>query len=117
VKRVSGNETGIKNKIFKWKQATLGFYDIKILLLFIAVFAAAIPNGVINSFSTIIIKDLGFTTTKTTELKSVGDAVQVVALLIGGIITFNIPNSRLLTATIANTVCTVAAGCMAYLPR
>jgi hypothetical protein len=35
---------------------------------------------------------MGFDTTKTTELKSVGDAVQVVALLIGGAITLNIPN-------------------------
>lgn len=28
----------------------------------------------------------------TTELKSVGDAVQIVALIIGGIITLNVPN-------------------------
>lgn len=60
---------------------------------------------------------MGFSTTKTTELKSVGDATQIVALLIGGIITLNIPNSRLLTATVANILCTVSAACLAYLPR
>ena len=59
----------------------------------------------------------GFSTTRTTELKSVGDAVQVIALFIGGAITLNVPNSRLATATAANILCTVAAGCMAYLPR
>lgn len=117
VKRVAGNETGIKNKSFNRQQALLAFYDPKTILLFISVFAAGIPNGVINSFSTIIIKDLGFSTTKTTELKSVGDAIQVVALLIGGTITLNVPNSRLLTATVANILCTVAAACTAYLPR
>ncbi|KAL4876245.1 major facilitator superfamily domain-containing protein [Aspergillus karnatakaensis] len=117
VKRVSANETGIKNKAFNKKQAVTAFIDPKAILLFISVFAAAIPNGVVNSFSTVIIQDMGFGTTKTTQLKSVGDGVQIIALIIGGIITLNIPNSRLLTATAANILCTVAAGCMAYLPR
>jgi hypothetical protein len=117
VKRVSANQVGIKNKTFNKKQAILAFYDPKAILIFVSVFAAAIPNGVVNSFSTIIIKDLGFSTTRTTELKSVGDAVQVVALFIGGAITLKVPNSRLLTATAANIVCTVAAGLMAFLPR
>jgi len=117
VKRVASNETGIKNKLFNKKQGMVAFSDPKAILLFISVFAAAIPNGVINSFSTIIIKDMGFTQTKTTQLKSVGDAVVIVALFIGGTITLNVPNSRLLTSTGANILCTVAAACMAYLPR
>jgi hypothetical protein len=102
VKRVASNETGIKNKAFHKKQGVVAFTDPKAILLFTSVFAAAIPNGVVNSFSTIIIKDMGFTTTKTTKLKSVGDAVLIVALVTGGIITLNIPTSRLLTATAAN---------------
>ena len=117
VKRVAGNETGIKNKVFRKDQALLAFKDPKMWLVFVSIFAAAIPNGVINSFSTIIIKDLGFSTTKTTELNSVGNGVQVVALLIGGAVTLYVPNSRLLTSTFANIVCTVASACMAYLPR
>ncbi|GAB1205324.1 hypothetical protein APSETT445_003997 [Aspergillus pseudonomiae] len=117
VKRVAGNETGIKNKAFNKKQGMVAFYDPKAIMLFISVFAAAIPNGVVNSFSTIIIQDMGFTQTKTTELKSVGDAVVIIALFIGGTITLNVPNSRLLTSTAANILCTVAAACMAYLPR
>ena len=117
VKRVVSNEMGIKNKEFKKKQALLAFYDPKMILIWVSVFAAAIPNGVINSFSTIIIEDLGFSTTRTTELKSVGDAIQVTALLIAGIITLNIPNTRLIVATVANVLCTTCAACMAYLPR
>lgn len=117
VKRVVSNETGIKNKSFDKKQAFVAFGDPKAVLLFISVFAAAIPNGVVNSFSTIIIRDMGFGTTKTTELKSVGDATQIVALFIGGAITLNVPNSRLLTATAANILCTVSAALLAYLPR
>ncbi|KAH8901518.1 MFS general substrate transporter [Thozetella sp. PMI_491] len=117
IKRVSANETGIKNKSFDKKQIWVAFWDPKAILLFISVFAAAIPNGVVNSFSTIIIQDMGFSTTMTTELKSVGDAVQIVALFIGGTITLNVRNSRLLTATAANLLCTISAALMAYLPR
>jgi hypothetical protein len=40
VKRVAGNELGIKNKAFDKKQALLAFYDPKVLLLFTSVFAA-----------------------------------------------------------------------------
>lgn len=40
VKRVAGNETGIKNKQFVIKQALLAFADPKALLLFVSVFAA-----------------------------------------------------------------------------
>ncbi|CAG9955317.1 unnamed protein product [Clonostachys rosea f. rosea IK726] len=116
VKRVSANETGIKNKSFDKKQVFKGFLDPKTLLLFTSVFAAAIPNGVVNSFSTVIIRDMGFDTTMTTQLKSVGDAVQIVSLIIGGTIILNVPNSRLITASVANILCTVSAACMAFLP-
>ncbi|KAI0163454.1 major facilitator superfamily domain-containing protein [Pestalotiopsis sp. NC0098] len=117
VKRVAGNETGIKNKSFKKEQFLVAIRDPKTIILFISVIAAAIPNGVVSAFSTVIIRDMGFSTTKTTELKSVGDAVQVVSLFIGGLVTLNVPNSRLLTSTAANILCTVAAACMGYLPR
>lgn len=40
VRRVAGNETGIKNKHFDKKQALIGFTDPKSILLFISVFAA-----------------------------------------------------------------------------
>lgn len=35
---------------------------------------------------------MGFSTTRTTQLKSVGDAVQIIGLLIGGSIILNVPN-------------------------
>lgn len=60
------------------------------------IFSRAIPNGVVNSFSTVIIRDMGFDTTTTTQLKSVGDAVQIVALLIGGSFILNVPNCELM---------------------
>ncbi|KAJ8087177.1 hypothetical protein PM082_006005 [Marasmius tenuissimus] len=117
VKRVSSNQTGIKNKHFRKEQVWVAARDIKIHILFVSVFAAAIPNGVLSSFSTQIINDMGFSTTKTTVLKSVGDIVQILALFIGGAITMKFENTRLITSTGANIICTVAAACTGYLPE
>lgn len=61
--------------------------------------------------------DMGFGTTRTTQLKSVGDGVQIVALLIAGTIILNVRNSRLLVASGANITCVVAACCLAYISR
>jgi MFS family permease len=67
VKRVASNDIGIKNKGFKKDQVKVALTDPKALLIFVSVFAAAIPNGVVNSFSTVIIRDMGFSVTKTTQ--------------------------------------------------
>ncbi|KAJ7459237.1 major facilitator superfamily domain-containing protein [Mycena latifolia] len=127
VQRVAGNQLGIKNKKFKREQVWVAgaflapspseVKDVKIWVLFSSVFAAAIPNGVVSNFSSIIIKDMGFSTSKTTILKSVGDITQIVALVVGGVITLNVKNTRLIASTAANIICVVAAACMAYLPR
>ncbi|KAJ7582199.1 major facilitator superfamily domain-containing protein [Mycena floridula] len=117
VKRVASNQIGIKNKNFKKDQIYISFMDPKTLILFVSIFAAAIPNGVLSSFSTQIISEMGFSTTKTTVLKSVGDMLQIVALFIGGYITLNYNNMRLIMSTAANIICTVAAACTGYLPE
>lgn len=70
VKRVAGNDTGIKNKAFNKDQVMVALTDPKAILIFISVFAAAIPNGVVNSFSTIIIRDMGFSVEKTTQVST-----------------------------------------------
>ncbi|ESK94071.1 mfs transporter [Moniliophthora roreri MCA 2997] len=115
VKRVSENQTGIKNKHFKKEQVWSTLRDPKMYILFFSIFAAAIPNGVLSSFSTEIINEMGFSQTKTTVLKSVGDILQIVSLFIGGFITLNFENTRLITSTAANIICTVAAACTGYL--
>lgn len=69
VKRVAGNDLGIKNKAFNKNQVFVALTDPKAILIFVSVFAAAIPNGVVNSFSTIIIRDMGFSVTKTTQAR------------------------------------------------
>ncbi|KAJ7910095.1 major facilitator superfamily domain-containing protein [Mycena leptocephala] len=130
VQRVAANQLGIKNKKFKREQVIVAIKDIKIWILFASVFAAAIPNGVVRYVLPVIpqLMELEsydaqqllldyYVPTKTTVLKSVGDITQIVALVIGGVITLNFKNTRLIASTAANIICVVAAACMAYLPR
>ena len=117
IQRIASNTTGLKSQQFSRPQCLITFTDPKTLLLFLSVFAAAIPNGVINSFSTVIIRDtLDASDRQTTALKSVGDAIQIVALLIAGLITFNIPQTRLAVSTAFNILCLLCASLMAFLP-
>ncbi|KAJ7463042.1 hypothetical protein FB451DRAFT_1495235, partial [Mycena latifolia] len=100
VQRVAGNQLGIKNKKFKRQQVRVAgaflapppseVKDIKLWILFSSLFVAAILNGVVS-------KDMGFSTSKTTVLKSVSDITQIVALIVGGVITLNVKNSALVT--------------------
>lgn len=139
VSRVAANESGIKNKHLDKKQAMLSFHDLKTLLISVSIFAGSFPHAVVTSFSTVIIRDIGFSTTRTTALKSVGDAVQVVTLFAGGAVILKIRHceliqprftvaidsltrvcyiiARLLTAATVNVLCAVSAALMAYLPR
>ncbi|KAG6355494.1 hypothetical protein INS49_003456 [Diaporthe citri] len=104
VSRVAANESGIKNKYLDKKQAMLAFYDLKVLLVSISIFAGSFPHAVVTSFSTVIIRDMGFSTTITTALKSVGDAVQVVTLFIGGAVILKVRHLGLLVAYLVKLV-------------
>ncbi|KAK7024730.1 putative transporter [Favolaschia claudopus] len=114
VQRVAANQLGIKNKKFKTEQvwvAGANFSSV-IMYAFLLLFGSVNLRALDSSS-----KDMGFSTTKTTVLKSVGDITQIVALVVGGIITLNFKNTRLLASTGANIICVVSAACMAYLPR
>ncbi|EEB91424.1 hypothetical protein MPER_10214, partial [Moniliophthora perniciosa FA553] len=134
VKRVSENQTGIKNKHFKIAQAWDSFRDPKVYLGVVAVVGGSFPNGVLGTFSTQIIHEMGFSKIKTTLLKSVSDMVILVSLLLAAYINHKYKNSkfssmnsigyvlmvltaeRLIMATVANVIATIGAIIMGYLP-
>jgi len=90
--RVAGNQVGIKSGDIKLYQIKLAIFDIKTWTIVISTFAAGIPNGVISNFSTELISNLGFSTTRTTLMDCVGNSFQVVALAVGGLIASEVRN-------------------------
>lgn len=77
---------------------------------------AQIPNGLITSFSTVIIKGMGFSVLKTTLLGIPPNVLQVVALLTAGWICSRFRNMRVIVMTVGNVACLIASACLAYLP-
>ncbi|ODV96266.1 hypothetical protein PACTADRAFT_40386 [Pachysolen tannophilus NRRL Y-2460] len=60
VKRVAANSTGVSSNIWKWDQVRECFLDIRTYLIILFNFAINIPNGGLSTFSSIIVKNLGF---------------------------------------------------------
>ncbi|KAJ6110629.1 hypothetical protein N7486_002864 [Penicillium sp. IBT 16267x] len=82
IERLRENQTGIENKNFKWHQFVEVFKDPQTYLIAIIVTAQDVPNAAITSFTSLIIKNIGFTT-KQTELLNIGNgAVSITAILI-----------------------------------
>ncbi|KAF8589716.1 MFS general substrate transporter [Ramaria rubella] len=109
VKRVASNKTGIENKHFKWYQVKHALVDPKTYILFVLSLAAQIPNGLLTSFRSEIIQNMGFTVLQTTVLGIPSDFIQ-------GYVASRVQNSRIIVMTIGNVTCIIAAACMAYLP-
>ncbi|KAL1862869.1 hypothetical protein VTK73DRAFT_6597 [Phialemonium thermophilum] len=69
VRRVSENQTGIENKKWKWYQFRECIFDYRTYLLFFYIIGVTIPNGGLNTFNGLVIKQLGFTSHTTTLLQ------------------------------------------------
>ncbi|GAA5914683.1 uncharacterized protein JCM6883_001039 [Sporobolomyces salmoneus] len=60
LERVRDNQTGTRNKTFKWYQAREAVTDLKTWALVFLVMLSCIPNGGLASFNSILIKGFGY---------------------------------------------------------
>lgn len=60
VERLASNRTGIASKVWKWDQVWEALVDVRVWLIFFFNVAINIPNGGLQTFGTIIIANLGF---------------------------------------------------------
>jgi sugar phosphate permease len=82
IERLRENQTGIENKHFKWAQFVEVLKDPQTYLIVVIVTAMDVPNAAISSFTSLIIKNIGFTTKQTELLNIPNGAVSIVAILI-----------------------------------
>lgn len=61
VERIRSNKQGFGNTHFKWHQLKEVFQDVRTYLYFTVMVLTEIPNGGITTFSSIIVKNMGFT--------------------------------------------------------
>lgn len=60
INRIRGNGTGIENKRAKWSQIREVLRDPRTWLISLIVIATNVPNGAVSSFSSTIIRNIGF---------------------------------------------------------
>lgn len=83
IERLRENRTGIENKHFKWHQVVEVLQDPQTYLIAVIVTAMDVPNAAISSFTSLIIKNIGFTTKETELLNIPNGAVSIVSILAG----------------------------------
>ncbi|KAG8925914.1 hypothetical protein FRC02_009347 [Tulasnella sp. 418] len=82
IARLSGNQTGIENKTFKWYQFKEALIDPKTYLFFLFAVSGNVPSAGISNFGTLIVKGLGYNQVVTTLLQiPYGAFISLVILL------------------------------------
>jgi sugar phosphate permease len=81
IERLRENQTGIENKHFKRSQFVEIFTDPQTYLIAIIVTAMDVPNAAMSSFTSLIIKNFGYTTKQTELLNVPNGAVSIVSIL------------------------------------
>uniref|UniRef100_A0A0B7KN60 Major facilitator superfamily (MFS) profile domain-containing protein n=2 Tax=Bionectria ochroleuca TaxID=29856 RepID=A0A0B7KN60_BIOOC len=116
ITRVQENKTGIKNNIFKIDQALISLKDPLCLLIFLLQVTAAIPNGGITNFSSLIIKGIGFGTLETILLKMATYGFQVIFIGMGIVGCQYMKNARIMWMCIFNLICIAGGFMVRFLP-
>ncbi|KAJ5962822.1 hypothetical protein N7501_007763 [Penicillium viridicatum] len=116
IERLRENQTGIENKHFKRNQFVEIFRDPQTYLIAITVTAMNVPNTATSSFTSIIIKNFGFTTKETELLNIPNGAVSIVSILTASYFAGRY-NQRCLCVA-ASLACGLLGGCLlAFSPK
>lgn len=97
IARMRRNQTGVEVQRIKWSQVKEAYLDYKTWLFTILGFVAAVPNGGISNFSTLVIMGLGFDTLHTSLLGIPQGVIVVIWIALGAVANhFAPPNTRTL---------------------
>ena len=110
IERLRENKTGIENKHFKRAQFVEVFRDPQTYLIAIIVTAMDVPNAAISSFTSLIIKNIGFTTKQTELLNIPNGVVSIVSILTVSYCAARFDQRCL--CVVAALVCGLLGGCL-----
>ncbi len=101
VVRIRGNQQGFGNKHFKKYQFIEAFKDIRTYLYFIGGITSCIPNGGMQSFSSIVMtEDFGYTKIHALLMDMPAGAVKLVALPLFGLMSRWIPHRMAIASVV-----------------
>lgn len=100
-KRILKNSTGVANQEWKWYQVREAFLDPKTYIIFFFNIGINIPNGGLNTFSAIIINNLGFTAMKSSLMGIPTGVISALSSIFFGYMCSKFPNRRSLIGIIS----------------
>lgn len=117
VQRLSENRTGIASRVWKWNQVLEAILDPKIWLIFLFNIAINIPNGGLITFGSIIIKELGFSSTRSALLTMPTGVMSTISGFVFGLMAAKWHNRRALCVAIALLLPLMGTALVYGLPR
>lgn len=101
LKRVVTNQTGVETNDWKWKQMIEACLEPKTYIVMIFNIGINIPNGGLNTFSSIIIKNLGFSSMKSSLMGIPTGVIATLATIGFTYATTKFPTKRSLISVIS----------------
>ncbi|GAB1198269.1 hypothetical protein APSETT444_007583 [Aspergillus pseudonomiae] len=80
--RLRDDQAGVGQKVFRWGSVIEAFGDLQSWLLVLLTILITIPSGVITTFSSILIKDFGYTSKQSALLNMPSGVVSIVATIL-----------------------------------
>lgn len=114
-RRLAADRAGTGAKVFSWRGAVSVFADAQTWLLALLALLTTTPSGVITTYSSILIKDFGYTPKQSALLNTPSGLVSITATLLT---TFSIVRGWQRTTAIALILlpALLGAGLMSFLP-
>ncbi|KAF9894469.1 hypothetical protein FE257_007972 [Aspergillus nanangensis] len=79
--RLRDDQAGVGDKVFRWGSLVEAFGDLQTWLLVLLTILITIPSGVITTFSSILIKNFGYTSKQSALLNMPSGVVSIVATM------------------------------------
>ncbi|KAJ5844525.1 uncharacterized protein N7525_002266 [Penicillium rubens] len=114
IERLKANQTGFKNSTIDKSQIMEAFMDVKTWLLAILILAGNIPNGGFTAFNGLVLQGFGFSTFHTLLLGIPGGAVVFIFVLLSGVISSKVPNTRCLVMVGCNVISSIVGSALVY---
>ncbi|KAJ5160411.1 uncharacterized protein N7482_007415 [Penicillium canariense] len=113
IERLKANQTGYKNTHIDRGQTVEAFMDIKTWLLGVLILAFNIPNGGFTTFNGLVLKGFGYDTFHTLLLGIPGGVIVFIFVLLGGVVSSKVPNSRCLVI-VGMTIISILGSALVY---
>ena len=82
VERLRNDAAGVGHKVFRWRSLLEALGDMQTWLLVLLAILITLPSGVITTFSSILIKDFGYTSKQSALLNMPSGVVSVAATML-----------------------------------